>query len=140
MGLAGPTIATHGSDEVKQRFLRPMFTGEEKWCQLFSEPGAGSDFAGLGTRAERDGDEWIVNGQKVWNTSADHADMAILVARTDWDVPKHAGLTYFVIDMHQPGVMTRPIEQMDAVIMTGRNRRMAPSRTINPTSSPFAIR
>ena len=100
MALAGPTIATHGSDEVKQRFLRPMFTGEERWCQLFSEPGAGSDFAGLGTRAVRDGDEWIVNGQKVWNTLAHLADFGMLVTRTDPDAPKHKGMTYFALDMH----------------------------------------
>ena len=91
MALAGPTIATHGSDEVKQRFLRPMFTGEERWCQLFSEPGAGSDFAGLGTRAIRDGDEWIVNGQKVWNTLAHLADYGMLVTRTDPDAPEAQG-------------------------------------------------
>ena len=91
MALAGPTIVTHGSDEAKQRFLRPMFTGEEKWCQLFSEPGAGSDFAGLATKAERDGDEWIVNGQKVWNTLAHLADFGMLVTRTDPDAPKHKG-------------------------------------------------
>ena len=83
MALAGPTIVTHGSDEQKDRFLRPMFTGEEKWCQLFSEPGAGSDFAGLATKAIRDGDEWIVNGQKVWNTLAHLGDWGMLVTRTD---------------------------------------------------------
>ena len=113
MGLAAPTIYDHGSDEVKEQFLRPTLTGEIAWCQLFSEPTAGSDLAGLKTTAVRDGDDWIVNGQKVWNTSADHADMGILVARTDWDVPKHAGLTYFLIDMHQPGVEVRPIRQMN---------------------------
>ena len=89
MALAGPTIVTHGSEDAKQRFLRPMFTGEEKWCQLFSEPGAGSDFAGLATKAERDGDEWIVNGQKVWNTMAHLADFGMLVTRTDPEAPKH---------------------------------------------------
>ena len=103
MALAGPTIVTHGSDEAKQRFLRPMFTGEEKWCQLFSEPGAGSDFAGLATKAERDGDEWIVNGQKVWNTMAHLADFGMLVTRTDPDAPKHKGMTYFALDMHADG-------------------------------------
>lgn len=113
MGLAAPTIYDHGSDEVKERFLRPTITGELLWCQLFSEPGAGSDLAGLTTTATRDGDEWVVNGQKVWNTSAHHADMGILVARTDWDAVKHAGLTYFLIDMHQDGVAVRPIRQMN---------------------------
>jgi alkylation response protein AidB-like acyl-CoA dehydrogenase len=112
MALAGPTIATHGSDEVKQRFLRPMFTGEELWCQLFSEPGAGSDFAGLGTRAVRDGEEWVVNGQKVWNTLAHLADFGMLVTRTDPEAPKHKGMTYFALDMHAEGVEVRPLRQI----------------------------
>ncbi len=112
MALAGPTIATHGSEDVKARFLRPMFTGEERWCQLFSEPGAGSDFAGLGTRAVRDGDEWIVNGQKVWNTLAHLADFGMLVTRTDPEAPKHKGMTYFALDMHAPGVEVRPLRQI----------------------------
>ncbi len=112
MALAGPTIATHGSAEVKARFLRPMFTGEEKWCQLFSEPGAGSDFAGLGCKAERDGDEWIVNGQKVWNTLAHLADFGMLVTRTDPDAPKHKGMTYFALDMRSEGVEVRPLRQI----------------------------
>ena len=112
-GLAAPTIYEHGSNELRSRVLRPTLTGESSWCQLFSEPVAGSDLAGLQTTAVRDGDTWIVNGQKVWNTSADHADLAILVARTDWGVPKHAGLSYFVLDMHQAGVEARPILQMN---------------------------
>ena len=112
-GLAAPTVYEHGSDELKARVLRPALTGEQTWCQLFSEPGAGSDLAGMKATATLDGDTWIVNGQKVWNTSADHADMAILVARTDWDAVKHQGITYFVMDMHQPGVEVRPIEQMN---------------------------
>jgi alkylation response protein AidB-like acyl-CoA dehydrogenase len=112
-GLAAPTVYEHGSDELKSRILRPTLTGELTWCQLFSEPVAGSDLAGLQTTATRDGDTWIVNGQKVWNTSADHADMAILVARTDWGAVKHAGLSYFVLDMHQAGVEARPILQMN---------------------------
>jgi alkylation response protein AidB-like acyl-CoA dehydrogenase len=112
MALAGPTIVTHGSDEQKQRFLRPMFTGEERWCQLFSEPGAGSDFAGLGTRAVKDGDEWIVNGQKVWNTLAHLGDWGMLVARTNPEAPKHKGMTYFALDMKLAGVEVRPLRQI----------------------------
>jgi len=110
--LAGPTIASHGTDEQKERFLRPMFTGEELWCQLFSEPGAGSDFAGLGTRAVQDGDEWICNGQKVWNTLAHIADYGMLVTRSNPEMPKHKGMTYFALDMKSPGVEVRPLRQI----------------------------
>lgn len=112
-GLAGPTILEQGPDHMRERFLQPMLTGEEMWCQLFSEPSAGSDLAGLTTTAVLDGDEWIVNGQKLWNTSAHHADMGMLVARTNWDVPKHRGITYFVLPMRQPGVEVRPLKQMN---------------------------
>ena len=110
--MAGPTVVTHGSDELRDRMLRPMFTGEEAWCQLFSEPGAGSDLAGLACKAVRDGDEWVITGQKVWNTLAHIADRGMLVARTDPDVPKHKGMTYFGIDMHAPGVEVRPMRQI----------------------------
>ncbi|HZN13800.1 MAG TPA: acyl-CoA dehydrogenase family protein [Acidimicrobiales bacterium] len=113
MGLAAPTILAHGSDDLKRRFLRPILTGEHTWCQLFSEPGSGSDLAGLTTRADRDGDEFIISGQKVWNTSAHHADYGLLVARTDWDAPKHRGITFFAFPMRQPGVEVRPLRQMN---------------------------
>jgi alkylation response protein AidB-like acyl-CoA dehydrogenase len=110
--MAGPTVVTHGSDELRGRLLRRTFTGEEAWCQLFSEPGSGSDLAGLATRAVRDGDEWVITGQKVWNTLAHIADRGMLVARTDPDAPKHKGLTYFALDMHAAGVEVRPLRQM----------------------------
>jgi len=112
-GLAGVTLLEHGSDEQKKKFLRPIITGEDSWCQLFSEPGSGSDLAGLTCRADADGEGWIINGQKVWNTSAHHAKYGMLLARTDWDVPKHSGITYFVIEMNQPGVSVSPLRQMN---------------------------
>ncbi len=110
--MAGPTVVTHGSDEIRVRLLRRMFTGEDAWCQLFSEPGAGSDLAGLACKAVRDGDEWVLTGQKVWNTLAHIADRGMIVARTNPDAPKHKGITYFGIDMHAPGVEVRPLRQM----------------------------
>jgi alkylation response protein AidB-like acyl-CoA dehydrogenase len=113
MSLAAPTLLAHGSDELNERLLRPTLTGELTWCQLFSEPDAGSDLAGLTTTATRDGDEWRVSGQKLWSTSAHHADVGMLLARTAWDVPKHRGISYFVLPMRQPGVEVRPILQMN---------------------------
>jgi alkylation response protein AidB-like acyl-CoA dehydrogenase len=110
-GMCGPAVATHGTPEQK-RLLRPLFSNEHIWCQLFSEPGAGSDVASLSMRAERDGDEWIVNGQKVWTTLAHIASYGLVICRTDPDVPKHRGITAFIVDMHAPGVEVRPLRQM----------------------------
>ena len=128
--LAAPTIIAHGRDEQKERYCKPIITGELAWCQLFSEPGAGSDLASLQCKAVRDGDEWIINGQKVWTSGGQVADMGMLLARTNPDAPKHKGITYFAIDMNQPGVDVRPLREM-----TGRDvqrgllhRRARPQR------------
>jgi alkylation response protein AidB-like acyl-CoA dehydrogenase len=111
-GMVAPTLVTWGSPEQKQRFLRPLFTGEEVWCQLFSEPGAGSDFAGLAARGVRDGDEWVINGQKVWTSLAHVSRWGLIVVRTDAEAVKHAGLTAFIVDMEAPGVDVRPLRQL----------------------------
>jgi alkylation response protein AidB-like acyl-CoA dehydrogenase len=111
--LAAATILAHGTDLHKEKFLRRILTGEDTWCQLFSEPGSGSDLAGAMTRAERRGNRWVINGQKVWTTSAHRADYGLLLARTNVDLPKHKGLAYFILDMHQPGVEVVPLRQMN---------------------------
>jgi alkylation response protein AidB-like acyl-CoA dehydrogenase len=111
--LAAATLLEHGTDRQKQKLLRRILTGEDTWCQFFSEPGSGSDLAGATTRADLKGDFWIVNGQKVWTTSAHHADHGLLLARTDWDAPKHEGMSFFVIDVKQPGVDVQPLKQMN---------------------------
>jgi alkylation response protein AidB-like acyl-CoA dehydrogenase len=112
VAMAGPTLIAHGSEAQKQRYLDPMLRGDEMWCQLFSEPGAGSDLGSLATRAVADGDDWVVNGQKTWCTGGHYGDFGILIARTDASLPKHAGITYFVVDMKSPGVDVRPLREM----------------------------
>ena len=111
--LAAATILDHGTDFHKEKFLRRILTGEDTWCQLFSEPGSGSDMAGAVTRADRRGNKWVINGQKVWTTSAHKAHWGLLLARANWDVPKHKGLAYFILDMKQPGVQVHPLKQMN---------------------------
>jgi alkylation response protein AidB-like acyl-CoA dehydrogenase len=110
-GMCAPAVQVHGTDEQRE-LLRPLFSNEHIWCQMFSEPGAGSDVASLAMKAERDGDEWIVNGQKVWTTLAHISSYGLVIARTDPDIPKHRGITAFVVDMHAPGVEVRPLRQM----------------------------
>jgi alkylation response protein AidB-like acyl-CoA dehydrogenase len=112
-GMCGPTVMAHGTEEQQTRWLPKMLSGEDLWCQLFSEPAAGSDLAGLRSTAVRDGDDWVVNGQKIWTTGAHFCDWGILVVRTDFDAAKHAGLSYFVVDMHSPGIEIRPITQIN---------------------------
>jgi alkylation response protein AidB-like acyl-CoA dehydrogenase len=142
-GQGNATILAYGSEEQKQRYLRPIFTGELLGCQLYSEPVSGSDLASLATRAVRDGDEWVVNGQKVWTSGAHRADMAILLARTDPDAPKHAGLTQFVLDMHAPGVEVRPLRQMtggaefNEVFLT--DVRVPDSERLGPTNEGWTV-
>ena len=115
IGMVAPTLMAHANVEQQERYLDPMLRGDELWCQLFSEPGAGSDLATLGTRAVRDGDEYVVDGQKVWNSYAQYADWGILIARTDPDAPKHRGITYFVVDMKSAGIDVRPLRQITGI-------------------------
>jgi alkylation response protein AidB-like acyl-CoA dehydrogenase len=141
--LAAPTIATHGTRDQIDRYVRDIVTGQTAWCQLFSEPGAGSDLAGLTTRAERDGDEWIVNGQKVWTSLGHMADLGMLIARTDPHAPKHQGITYFAIDMHQDGMDVRPLRDLtgramfNEVFMT--DARVEDAAIIGGTNNGWAV-
>ncbi|MBV8234531.1 MAG: acyl-CoA dehydrogenase family protein, partial [Acidimicrobiia bacterium] len=142
--LAGPTIYTHGTDQQKQRYLPDIVTGRKAWCQLFSEPGAGSDLAGLQTRAVKDGDEWVINGQKVWTSGGQAADLGMLLARTNPDVPKHSGISYFAVDMHQAGaVEVRPLREMtgralfNEVFLT--DARVADDACIGGINSGWAV-
>jgi alkylation response protein AidB-like acyl-CoA dehydrogenase len=112
-GMLGPTIMAHGTEPQKSRYLKPLLRGDEIWCQLFSEPGAGSDLAALRTTAVRDGDDWVLNGQKIWTSGAHYCDFGMIVTRTDPAAPKHAGITYFIVDMKAPGVTIRAIQQMN---------------------------
>ena len=117
IGWAGPTLVHAGTGEQKERYLFPLLAGEEIWCQLFSEPEAGSDLASLGTRAVRDGDEWVVNGSKIWNSNAQHSQFGILIARTDPDAAKHQGISYFICPMDAPGVEVRPVREMTGIAL-----------------------
>lgn len=115
MGMVGPTLVVHGTEEQQEHYLHRMLTGEDCWCQLFSEPGAGSDLGGLRTMAVRDGDEWVVNGQKVWTSGAQNSDWGILLTRSDPEAVKHRGITYFLVDMNTPGIEVRPLVQITGV-------------------------
>jgi len=141
--IAGPTIFAHGTGGQRRRFLPPILTAEEIWCQLFSEPDAGSDLAAVTTTAARDGDGWVVEGHKTWSSGAHYADRAVLLARTDRDVPKHQGCTYFLLDMHQPGITVRPVRQMtggaafDEVMLDGA--RVADEDRLGPIGGGWGV-
>lgn len=143
MSLAAPTLLAHGSDELKARLLRPIATGQHMWCQLFSEPGNGSDLAGLITRATSDGDEFVVEGQKVWTTGAHHAEFGMLLARTAWDLPKHQGITFLALPMRQEGIEVRPLRQMNGhasfneVFITGA--RVPVSNVVGDINGGWAV-
>ena len=141
--MGGPVVQQFADDEQQLRFLPPLANGTEGWCQLFSEPGAGSDLASVSTRAERDGDEWVINGQKVWTSGSTDSARGMLVARTDLDAPKHRGLSYFIINMRQPGVEIRPLRQMNGqahfseVFFT--DARVSDSDRISGTNNGWAV-
>ena len=143
LGLAAPTIAVHGTPEQKATILPRIIDGTDGWCQLFSEPNSGSDLAGLQCKAELDGDEYVVTGQKVWTTGGQNADKAILMARTNFDVPKHQGITYFAFDMHQPGVEVRPLREMTGHAMFNEvflsDARVPDSAIIGGTNNGWAV-
>jgi alkylation response protein AidB-like acyl-CoA dehydrogenase len=141
--LAAPTIAIHGTQDQIDRYVRDIVTGQKGWCQLFSEPNAGSDLAGLQTQAARDGDEWVVNGQKVWTTGGHWADLGMLIARTDPTAPKHQGITYFAFDMRQPGVEIRPLREMTGRALFNEvfftDARVAADAVIGPVNGGWAV-
>ncbi len=143
VGMAGPTIIEWGTEDQRERFLQPILTAEHIWCQLFSEPGAGSDLAGLSTRAVRDGDEWIITGQKVWTSAAHYSDYGILLARTDPDVRKHRGITCILVDMRLPGIDVRPLRQIDGAIHFNEvfldEVRVPVSETLGPEGAGWGV-